>query len=92
MVDLSPVEIFGSDKINSFAARLNIEESAAAEGLTDVIPQLIDRFMGSGEALAGMMDMAKIFFSLKIKEPFPADGERLFYTEFQILLFKVLPF
>lgn len=61
-------EIFGSEKIGAFAAQLNIGEATAAEGLTDVIPKLIDQFSGgangmdSGEALAGMMDMAKKFF------------------------------
>ncbi len=62
------LDIFGQDKIGAFASKLDIGQQTAAEGLTDVIPKLIDQFSGgsngmdSGDALAGMMDMAKKFF------------------------------
>lgn len=61
-------ELFGKDKVVAFASDLDIGEETAAAGLTAIIPQLIDKIssgtedLDSGDALAGIMDMAKKFF------------------------------
>ena len=61
-------DFFGSEKIASFAAQLGVGEESAAEGLTDIVPQLIDKASSGGSLLdglgdaGGMLDMAKKFF------------------------------
>lgn len=60
-------DIFGGDKISEFASQLGIGEQGAAETLSDVIPQLIDKVSSGGSLLegtdlGGMFDLAKKLF------------------------------
>ena len=45
--------MLGGDNVNSFASQLNIEPNAAAETLSNVIPELIDK-NSKGGALGGI--------------------------------------
>ena len=45
------MDLFGSDKITNFASELGLSESEAAGGLSDAIPQLIDKASSGGSLL-----------------------------------------
>ena len=47
------MSVFGNDKINNFASKLNMEPNNAADTLSDIIPKLIDQ-NSQGGALGGM--------------------------------------
>jgi len=47
----SVIDLFGSDKITNFASELGLSESEAAGGLSDAIPQLIDKASSGGSLL-----------------------------------------
>lgn len=62
-------EILGSEKIGEFASQLGISDQIATEGLTDIIPQLLDKVSGGGALLengsadlGSVMDFAKKLF------------------------------
>ncbi|RUM63346.1 MAG: hypothetical protein DSZ05_08750 [Sulfurospirillum sp.] len=64
--------ILGSDKISEFAEKLGIDSDTAAEGLSDVVPNMVDKATGDGSSILdslggvdGLMDMAKNFFGNK---------------------------
>ena len=42
-------EVLGTDKINDFASALNIDTDSAREGLTKLLPQLIDKSSSGGQ-------------------------------------------
>lgn len=58
-------DVIGSDKISEAAARLDTDENSLLAGLTQVLPQMVDRSSSGGSLLAaigglnGAMDMAK---------------------------------
>lgn len=62
------MDIFGSGKVGEFASQLGLGEGQAAEGLADIIPQMIDQASSGGSlldslgGLDGVMGMAKKFF------------------------------
>lgn len=61
-------EIFGGEKITEFASKIGVGADQAAEGLSDIIPQMIDKVSSGGNLLdnvgdlGGVLDMAKKFF------------------------------
>lgn len=60
-------ELFGADKVAAFASKLNIGEETAANGLADVLPQMIDKASSAGSLLdsvggvGGLMGMVGKF-------------------------------
>ena len=48
----------GADKVSQFAQQLGIGEEEAAGGLSDLLPQLIDKSSSGGSLLGGVMGMA----------------------------------
>ena len=64
-------EILGSDKISEFADKLGVDTDTALSGLSDAIPNMIDKATGEGSLLDsvggvdGIMDMASKFFGSK---------------------------
>ncbi len=61
--------ILGSDQISAFAEKLGIDPDTAAESLSDVVPNMVDKATGDGSSildslggLDGIMDMANKFF------------------------------
>lgn len=61
-------DILGSDKVSGFAKTLGLGQEDAAQGLSDVLPQLVDKASSGGELLdqfggvGGLADLAKKFF------------------------------
>jgi len=61
-------EVLGNDRISSFASQLGMSPDEAVGGLTDAIPQMIDKASSGGAlldsvgGLGGMMDMAGKLF------------------------------
>ncbi len=64
-------EILGEDKVSEFADKLGVDKDTALSGLTDAIPNMIDKATGEGSLLDsvggidGIMDMANKFFGSK---------------------------
>ncbi len=62
------VDMLGGDKISSFASQLGMSPDQAAEGLSDAIPQMIDKASSGGAlldsigGLDGVMGMAGKLF------------------------------
>ena len=60
--------ILGEGKIADLASPLNIDPSTATEGLSEILPQLIDKSSSGGSlleaagGLGGLLGMAKKFF------------------------------
>jgi uncharacterized protein YidB (DUF937 family) len=60
-------ELLGSDKVAGFAAKLGIDEGAAADGLAEMLPQVVDKASSAGSLLDsiggmdGLMGMASKF-------------------------------
>ncbi len=61
--------ILGSDQISAFAEKLGIDPDTAAESLSDVVPNIVDKATGDGssildsfDGLDGIMNMANKFF------------------------------
>jgi len=60
--------IFGEGKISDLASSLNVDPSEAKEGLSEVLPQLVDKSSSGGSLLDavggmdGLLGMAKKFF------------------------------
>lgn len=65
----SITDLFGSDKISSFASELGLSESEAVGGLSEAIPQMIDQASEGGSLLdsvggvSGALGMAGKLFS-----------------------------
>lgn len=65
----SIASLFGSEKLSAFAGQLGIDSAAAADGLADVLPQLMDKASSGGSLLElaggaeGLLGAAKSFFS-----------------------------
>lgn len=64
----SLASIFGSDKIAGFASQLGIDSSTAANGLAEVLPQMMDKASSGGSLLNmvggadGLLGAAKSLF------------------------------
>jgi uncharacterized protein YidB (DUF937 family) len=62
-------ELFGGDRIASFAEQLGVDGDAAAGGLAEVLPEMIDKASSGGNLLdavggaEGLLGAAKSFFS-----------------------------
>jgi len=61
--------LLGSEQISAFAEKLGIDFDTAAESLSEVVPNIVDKATGDGESildsfggLDGIMDMANKFF------------------------------
>lgn len=61
--------LLGSEQISVFAEKLGIDFDSAAETLSDVVPNIVDKATGEGESLLdsfggvdGLMNMANKFF------------------------------
>jgi uncharacterized protein YidB (DUF937 family) len=61
--------LLGSEQISAFAEKLGIDFDSAAETLSDVVPNIVDKATGEGESLLdsfggmdGIMNMANKFF------------------------------
>ncbi|MCP8900108.1 YidB family protein [Gilvimarinus xylanilyticus] len=46
--------LLGQDKVSQFADQVGVDTDTAASGLSDMIPQLIDKSSSGGDLLAGM--------------------------------------
>ena len=57
-------ELLGSEKIAEFAASLNVDEDTAVSGLSDMLPEVVDKSSAGGSILdsvggiGGLMEMA----------------------------------
>ncbi len=62
------MEIFGNDKLAAFAGNLGVDQQQATEGLSEVLPNLMDKASSGGNLLdsvggiGGAMDFAKKLF------------------------------
>jgi len=45
------IDIFGSEKISEFASNIEVDQDTAVEGLSGMIPELIDKASGAGSLL-----------------------------------------
>ncbi|MBR9912944.1 MAG: DUF937 domain-containing protein [Gammaproteobacteria bacterium] len=60
--------LLGEGKLAEFAAKIGVDTGAAASGLADVLPQMVDKASSGGSLLesaggvGGLMGMAKKFF------------------------------
>jgi len=65
----SILSIFGNDKLSAFADQLGVDSGAAAGGLADVLPQMMDKASSGGSLLdmaggaSGLLGAAKSLFS-----------------------------
>lgn len=57
-------EIFGEDKLSEFAGNLGLDQESAAQGLSSVLPKLVDQSSSGGllGGATGSMDFAKKLF------------------------------
>lgn len=61
--------LFGQARVNEFAGKIGTDAGSAADGLADVLPQLVDKFSSGGDLLKsaggidGLMGAAKSFLS-----------------------------
>ncbi|PIE89048.1 MAG: hypothetical protein CR997_13310 [Acidobacteria bacterium] len=56
---------FGSDKISSFASKLNLDEGTALEGLTEAIPGIVDKSSQGGNILDSVGGISDALGGLK---------------------------
>ena len=62
------VDILGADKVQGFASALGLGEGDAAEGLSSVLPELVDKASSDGNlvdkvgGVDGLASLAKSFF------------------------------
>ena len=65
----SIMDLFGSDRVSAFASQVGVETSTAADGLADVLPEVMDKASSGGSLLdmaggaSGLLGAAKSFFS-----------------------------
>jgi len=60
-------EVFGGDKLSEFAGNLGLDQERAADGLSNVLPKLVDQSSSGGVldmlgGASGAMDFAKKLF------------------------------
>lgn len=62
------MEMFGGDKLSSFASNLGVDQEQATSGLSEVLPNLMDKASSGGNilesvgGLSGALDFAKKLF------------------------------
>ena len=62
------MSLFGSDKLAAFAEQLGVDQASAADGLTSMLPELLDKSSSGGSLLdmaggaGGLLDAAKSLF------------------------------
>ena len=62
------MEMFGGDKLSDFASNLGVDQNAATSGLSEVLPNLMDKASSGGNilesvgGLSGALDFAKKLF------------------------------
>lgn len=62
------LEMFGGDKVSEFASNLGVDQDNALEGLSSVLPNLVDQSSSGGNlldsvgGLSGVFDAAKKLF------------------------------
>lgn len=68
-IDASQIfEIFGRGKVSEFASRVGVGETEAADALSNVLPEMVDKSSSGGSlldqagGLGGLMGMAKKLF------------------------------
>ncbi len=68
-IDVSQIsDLFGSDKLKQFSQQLGVSEDEASQGLTDILPNLVDKSSSGGNLLdavggiGGALDLAKKLF------------------------------
>lgn len=60
-------ELLGADKVAAFASKLNVDEGAAADGLAEALPEMVNKASSAGSLLDsvggmdGLMGMASKF-------------------------------
>jgi uncharacterized protein YidB (DUF937 family) len=57
-------EVFGGDKLSEFAGNLGLDQESAAQGLSSILPKLVDQSSSGGllGGAASAMDFAKKLF------------------------------
>jgi len=60
-------DVFGGDKLSEFAGNLGLDQESAAQGLSNVLPKLVDQSSSGGVldmlgGASGAMDFAKKLF------------------------------
>lgn len=62
------LEMFGGDKLSEFAGSLGLDQESATQGLSNILPQLIDQgseggnLLESAGGIGGVLDIAKKLF------------------------------
>ena len=62
------LEMFGGDKLSNFASNLGVDQDTATNGLSEMLPNLIDKSSSGGNllesvgGLSGALNMAKKLF------------------------------
>ena len=62
------MEMFGGDKLANFANQLGLDQDSANNGLSEMLPNLVDKSSSGGNllesvgGLGGALDMAKKLF------------------------------
>ena len=52
--------IFGGEKISEFASKLGLDDNAAAEGLSNAVPQIMDKVSSGGSLLDSLGDLGDL--------------------------------
>ena len=52
--------IFGGEKISEFASKLGLDDNAAAEGLSNAVPQIMDKVSSGGSLLDSLGDLGNL--------------------------------
>lgn len=64
----SIMDLFGSDRVGDFASKVGVDTGTAADGLADVLPQVMDKASSGGSLLdmaggaSGLLGAAKSLF------------------------------
>ncbi len=64
----SIMDLFGSDRVGAFASKVGVDTGTAADGLADVLPQVMDKASSGGSLLdmaggaSGLLGAAKSLF------------------------------
>ena len=57
--------LFGEGKVGQFASSIGVDSSAAAGGLAEVLPQMLDEASSGGELLEGMGGVGSLLGAAK---------------------------
>jgi len=59
------LEMFGGDKIAEFASNLGVDQESATQGLSDILPQLLDQGSAGGDLLESVGGLDSVFDFVK---------------------------